>query len=209
MKKWIQAPYIDQTERYPTGCESVSAVMLLHYLGIPITVDAFIDDYLEKAPVISRKGRLYGPDPFLSFAGSPYDAASFGCYAPGIANALNRVFAAQKPEYLAKDITGMPVSKMLAQFLDRDMPVVFWASLDMKETVPGPKWQLPDGSVFTWRSNEHCMLLMGYEEDALYFNDPWQNHGCMRWPLSLVERRHKEQRGLAVAVIKEGKYALR
>ena len=44
----IQAPYIDQSVRYPTGCESVSAVMLLQYLGIDITVDGFIETYLEK-----------------------------------------------------------------------------------------------------------------------------------------------------------------
>ena len=45
MKKLIRVPYIDQTKDYPTGCESVSAVMLLHYLGIPISVDAFIENY--------------------------------------------------------------------------------------------------------------------------------------------------------------------
>ena len=34
----IQVPYIDQSIKYPTGCESVSAVMLLKYLGYEITV---------------------------------------------------------------------------------------------------------------------------------------------------------------------------
>ena len=48
MKKVIQAPYIDQTKQYPTGCESVSAVMLLQYLGIPVLVDDFIEKYLKK-----------------------------------------------------------------------------------------------------------------------------------------------------------------
>ena len=28
---------------YPTGCESVSAVMALQYAGVDITVDTFID----------------------------------------------------------------------------------------------------------------------------------------------------------------------
>lgn len=35
----IEVPYIDQSVKYPTGCESVSAVMLLKYLGYEITVD--------------------------------------------------------------------------------------------------------------------------------------------------------------------------
>ena len=40
----IEAPYIDQSLRWPTGCESVSAVMLLRYLGYDITVDEFIEN---------------------------------------------------------------------------------------------------------------------------------------------------------------------
>ena len=43
----IEAPYIDQSPRWPTGCESVSAVMLLRYLGYDITVDEFINNDLE------------------------------------------------------------------------------------------------------------------------------------------------------------------
>ncbi len=42
MKKLISVPYIDQTKDYPTGCESISAVMLLAYLGISVSPDEFI-----------------------------------------------------------------------------------------------------------------------------------------------------------------------
>ena len=44
----IDAPYIDQSGRYPTGCESVSAVMLLQFLGCSVTVDEFIENDLEQ-----------------------------------------------------------------------------------------------------------------------------------------------------------------
>ena len=36
-------PYIDQTNDYPTGCESISTIMCLHYWKINITPDEFID----------------------------------------------------------------------------------------------------------------------------------------------------------------------
>ena len=53
----LNVPYIDQSIHYPTGCESVSSVMLLQYLGIDITVDEFIEKYLEDlssySPIIS------------------------------------------------------------------------------------------------------------------------------------------------------------
>lgn len=35
-KVCIDVPYIDQSKLYPTGCESVSTVMLLRFLGIDI-----------------------------------------------------------------------------------------------------------------------------------------------------------------------------
>lgn len=201
MKKTIEVPYIDQTKEYPTGCESVSTVMLLKYLGTDITVDEFIEKYLDKEPMRQNDGRLYGPNPWKCFAGSPYDDESFGCYAPVIKNALNKVFIERRINKRAEDITGMEMSAILERFIDKNMPVVFWASIDLKETIIGPDWILPDGSVFTWISNEHCMLLVGYDEKSYYFNDPWHNHGCIAYPRELVEKRHKEQREMAVAVV--------
>ena len=42
MKKIVPAPYIDQTERWVNGCESISSVMLLQAVGIDIDPDTFI-----------------------------------------------------------------------------------------------------------------------------------------------------------------------
>ena len=41
-RKLIKVPYIDQTKDWPTGCECVSAVMLLQYLGFDVTVEEFV-----------------------------------------------------------------------------------------------------------------------------------------------------------------------
>ena len=90
-KVCIDVPYIDQSKLYPTGCESVSTVMLLRFLGIDITVDEFIEKYLEKKSFEERDGQVYGPDPHRYFCGSPYDDESFGCYAPVIKESLEHV----------------------------------------------------------------------------------------------------------------------
>ena len=44
----LDAPFIDQREKYPTGCESVTAVMALQYAGVDVTVEEFIDGYLPQ-----------------------------------------------------------------------------------------------------------------------------------------------------------------
>lgn len=233
-KKLINVPYIDQTEEWPTGCESVSAVMLLWYLGIDISVEQFVDHYLEKVSFYKKDGKLYGGDPRKVFAGDPADDQSMGCYTPVIKKALDRVFreggkvslkeqtkichtknraGEEKPTgfescgtgrqsiWEAVDLTGASIETLLREYIDNDIPVVFWASIDLKETYAGPEWIIADtGKIFEWRSNEHCMLLVGYDEENYYFNDPWHDHGTIGYEKELVEKRHKEQYEMAVSV---------
>lgn len=204
-KKIIHAPYISQAGLYPTGCESVSAVMLLHYLGMGITVDEFIENYLVRQDFEVREGIIYGPDPRKVFCGNPYSEKGMGCYAPVICETLNRVFEKctdNSETYTAVDESGKPMEYLLETYIDHDMPVVFWACIDMREPIMGPDWELLDGSgTFTWISNEHCMLLVGYDQEEYYFNDPYENHGLIRYPRELVQKRHEAQYSMAVGVI--------
>ena len=72
--KRIDVPYIDQTGGGAlTGCESVTAVMFLQYLGCDISIYDFIDHYLEKEDFTEIGGVLYGPSPYDKFVGNPYD----------------------------------------------------------------------------------------------------------------------------------------
>lgn len=197
----IDVPYIDQSVKYPTGCESVSAVMLLQYLGLRITVDEFIEKYLVQSGFEEKDGELYGPNPYESFCGSPYDEESFGCYAPVICRSLEKAIGA---EYEIIDETGTSVGALLKTYIDQGMPVIFWACINMREPITGPCWKLHDcEETFTWISNEHCMLLVGYDEDGYYFNDPYENNGVIHYPKELVEDRHSAQHSQAIGVRKK------
>ena len=46
------------------------------------------------------------------------------------------------------------------------MPVVFWATLDFTP-VPEERdhWLLADGTDFAWKCHEHCLLLVGYDDE--------------------------------------------
>lgn len=216
-KKIIKVPYIDQTKEWPTGCESVSAVMLLQYLGVKISVKQFVERYLVKVPLFEKDGKLYGGDPRKVFVGDPADDRSMGCYAPVIKEALEKVFREKiigTKTYVAGnpleeerrdgepvDLTGVSMETLLREYIDNDMPVIFWASIDLKETYAGPEWIVADtGEFFEWRSHEHCMVLVGYDEENYYFNDPWHDHGTIGYERKLVEKRHAEQYAMAVSV---------
>ena len=200
-EKIISVPYIDQSIKYPTGCESVSTVMLLQYLGYDISVDKFITDYLEMKDFEEREGQLFGADPNLYFCGSPYDKDSFGCYAPVICKALEKVIGT---EYKIINETNTSMDELIKKYIDADMPVIFWTCINMREPIVGPEWRLIDsGEIFTWISNEHCMLLVGYDEEGYYFNDPHENRGLIRYEKELVEDRHKAQYSMAVGVCRK------
>ena len=93
MKKIVPAPYIDQTACWVNGCESISSVMLLQAVGIPIDPDVFIERDLPHAPYWEQEGRLYGPDPMFVYPGDPHDHTGYGCYAPCIVQALQSALA--------------------------------------------------------------------------------------------------------------------
>ncbi len=239
MSKFICVPYIDQTEKWPTGCESVSSVMLLRYLGIEISVEEFVK-YLPTFPFIESEAeedpaasasasarpletaasassgarpletaaetvsgtRMIGADPAQYFIGSPDDPDSYGCYAPVISSVLNEIFRQKNLPWKAKNVSALSTDTLLETYIDHDMPVIYWATIDLLPSRVGPEWHLysPDGALFTWRSNEHCMLLTGHTEDKLQFNDPWHNHGTLLYDKELVIRRHKEMYSMAVVV---------
>lgn len=203
--------YIDQTEKYPTGCESISTVMCLNYHGFNIEPTEFIDKYLEKGKFFLKNNKKYGPDPTKKFAGSPYDSSSYGCYEPVIAAAINKLIKERNLEdkFEVKKLTNVPVETLIVDYIDNNFPVIFWATIDFKEyyiNYERDTWIIPEtGKEFTWRSNEHCLLLIGYDNKTskYIFLDPWNNHGMIEVDMDLVKQRHSEQYSMAVAIIRK------
>ena len=104
-------------------------------------------------------------------------------------------------KYAVDDLTGAPIETILSDYIDREMPVVFWTSIDLKETIPGPDWRISGTEdIFHWISNEHCVLLVGYDTDKLIYNDPWTNNGVVTADRGLVLKRHEEEHSMAVGV---------
>ena len=202
MKKLIDVPYLDQSDDAPTGCESVSAVMLLQYLGFSIDIKTFIDRWLPKGDFETIDGELYAPDPNEMFVGDPYRDDAMGCYAPVMERVLQKILG---DGYEVKNETGRGIDALCKEYVDRDMPVLLWITINLRPFIEGPSGRLTgSGKLFTWRSNEHCLLLVGYDDEHFYFNDPWENRGVVAVEKALARKRHAEQYEMAVGVRKLG-----
>lgn len=202
-EKLIDAPVISQYPDLPTGCESVAAVMVFQYYSIDITPKEFVDSYLEYSENFYWKnGNLYGPDPNEVFVGNPFDNNSYGCFATPIINAVNnsKICKAQK-------ISNMSLKELCNEYIDNDKPLLIWATISMKESYKGASWYLEDDSVFTWTTGEHCLVLVGYNEEYYFLNDPMSGT-TVAYNKNVVEKRFAElgNQAVYIAPIKDVDY---
>ncbi len=193
----ISAPIIHQFPDYPTGCESVAAVMALQYAGESITVEEFIREYLPcSLDFYWYNGTYYGPSPYEYFLGNPRSKNSYGCMAPVIKKALIQHFGSS--ERLI-DATGQDMASLCDTYVSRGIPVIVWVSINMAEVKNGRQWVLPDGSTFAWPSGEHCMLLIGYDTEHYYFNDPYTGQ-VVCYSRTLSESRYAQMGKQALVI---------
>ncbi len=170
-EKKIDVPYINQLDKYPNGCESVSTVMALNYLGVGISPEVFIDEYLEKGD-LPKPGKI-GPDPDKVYCGDPYSDTGWGCNAPVIVNALHKLLGTV--DYSVNMSYGTALEDLCYDYIDRDIPVIVWVTVGMENACDEEnihKWTTEDGKKITYNRKLHCMLLCGYDDENYYFNDP-------------------------------------
>ncbi len=191
-------PLICQFPEFPSGCESVASVMALQYAGEKISVTRFIDSYLNTGAVYRKDGVLYGPDPYKSFVGDPRSQYALGCYAPVIENALVRYFG---DAARVKNTTGETFDTLCERYIAHNVPVLVWVSIYMKDTGQGNVWYTQDGKRFQWITNEHCMLLVGYDEGGYYFNDPYSGKQ-LYYDKQLSARRYETFGRQSLVIIK-------
>lgn len=167
----IDVPFLDQLPSFPTGCESVSAVMALQYAGVNITPEDFISNYLPlgNAPYRDQEGRLVGCDPRKAFPGDPRKETGWGCYAPVIGKALREA----APGLSVEELSGVPLEELCETYLKHQVPVLLWVTIDMASPEEDVVFQIEGTEeTFTWVFPLHCALLTGWDQNSYYFNDP-------------------------------------
>ncbi|MDO5309051.1 MAG: C39 family peptidase [Planctomycetia bacterium] len=209
--KLIRVPYEHQLD-VVYGCEAVSATMALQFYSVDITWRQFTDEYLITKPWhVDENGECFGPDPYAAYPGNPYQDSGpncgFGCYAPALAKAMNKVLPQDKLHAVVT--SNLKLCDLVMNYIDKGEPVVMWATMDMLPSRLTRTWTIDYvdenshfrlGDKFTWNGNEHCLVLVGYDAQNYFFNDPYKNHGLIAYPKELVEQRFREQGSQSLVV---------
>lgn len=152
-----------QLPELPTGCEVTSLAAVLRFYGIPVDKCAIGDFYLDKGEVGTVDFRK-------AFEGDPRDEDAYGCYAPVIVNAANRILPEHGTQLHAEEVSGLEL-EALFPYIDQNIPVIIWGTLDCQESEPTVVWEV-DGEELQWIYPEHCMVLAGYGSDTVWVCDP-------------------------------------
>ncbi len=172
-KKEIQMEIVNQYPEMPVGCEITCAAAMLNFLGYGIDKCELADNYMtvSNGNFTEKNGVLYGADPHRVFVGDPY-GKGYGCYKEVIADVLNSFFEDKESENRAiilEDANSADLEKLI----DGGVPVMVWASIDMKPYRYNAvsNWVTEDGKEISWLSNSHTLILIGYDSTHYYFMD--------------------------------------
>ncbi len=121
---------------------------------------------------------MTGPDLYSGFAGTAY--AGWGVYAPSMAKSMNQYLKDKKSDQKAYNAENIPLETLCEEYIDKDIPVMIWATTNMDEPYVFSTWTVNYvdenaktklGDTFNWYAHEHCLVLIGYDENEYYFDD--------------------------------------
>lgn len=165
-------PLIQQNPDFPNGCEAVSAVMLLQHYGVDISVEDFVNNYLQKDRIYVEDNKRYGPDPSQFYAGDP-SGVGWGIFEPGLIKSVSLCLSEELDDDISFSITGSEDKLPLEFCMSDGSPIVIWATTNYKPADKIYEWKSYDGRyTYTYPEYSHAVVVTGMDEKYYYVNDP-------------------------------------
>ncbi|WP_043332437.1 C39 family peptidase [Bacillus cereus] len=187
-------PFIRQLPELPRGCEVTSLTMLLQHKGVQV-------DKMQLASEIHRvpfkQDGLHG-NPYEGFVGNIYTKAEpgYGVYNQPIFNLAEKYV----PEKVI-NLTGRDVQD-LYKVISSGSPV--WVIIN---TTFKP---LAESSFETWNTSsgkvkityyEHSVVVIGYDQNFVYVNDPLANNPRKAVPRAEFEKAWEQMGKQAITIL--------
>ena len=191
-------PLIQQLPELDRGCEVTSLAMMLQYAGVSVDkmtlaneikkVD-FIDDGVRGNPNEGFVGNIY-----------TFSESGYGVY-HGPLFQLAEKYLPNK----AVDLTGKNIEEIYKR-IKAGQPVVMitnatFAPLDAAEFTT---WETNSGDV-SITYNEHCVVLIGYDQEFVYIRDPLEDSLDVKVPRETFEQAWVQMGSQAISYVKSVK----
>ncbi|MBY6037118.1 C39 family peptidase [Fictibacillus nanhaiensis] len=191
-----EVPHIQQKPELDRGCEVTSLAMLLQHAGVDVG-KMELAKKIKKVDTPYRKinGKYYYGNPNDGFVGDIYtfDNMGYGVYHEPIANLAENYLPGR-----INDISGSSFEDVLKE-VKSGKPVWIIINSDFK-TLPESEfrtWNTPTGQVqITWK--EHSVVVTGFDENNVYFNDPLYHVKNRKLPLENFKEAWKQMGSQAI-----------
>ncbi|WP_176706729.1 C39 family peptidase [Paenibacillus hemerocallicola] len=166
----IEVPVIDQLPELFNGCEVTSLAMLLEAAGSPVDKMELAERVAkDRTPLVRNEDgaiESWG-NPDVGFVGDMTgETDGYGVYHGPIFQLLAEILPRR-----AADLTELPFDELLTAVAD-GRPVVIWTNINFTPETLMETWQSDAGPVqMSWY--EHAVLLVGYDDEYMYVNDPF------------------------------------
>ncbi|MFT8319796.1 MAG: C39 family peptidase [Bacillus sp. (in: firmicutes)] len=166
----LDAPIISQLPELPRGCEVTSLAMLLQYAGINVDKMTLAEEVIkDTTPYKNKNGKIYYGNPNDGFIGDMYSLKG-----PGL-GVYHKPIAKLAEKYLPNaivDLTGSDFEKIKTVLADnRPVWIVTTSTFNKLSDDNFRTWITPSGTIQVTYS-EHSVLITGYNDDYVFFNDP-------------------------------------
>jgi uncharacterized protein YvpB len=196
-RRVLHAPLIAQMPELPRGCEVTSLAMMLRYAGVKADKMTLAKQVKKDlTPYRKVNGKVYFGNPYNGFVGNMYTFSKpgYGVYHGPIADLAQKYLGKER----VVDLTGREFESIL-DAINKGTPVWVVANTHFKKLSSSyfQQWNTPTGKVsITYK--EHSVLVTGYDNLYIYFNDP----------LKKVKNRRVLKTDFKAAWIQMGKQAV-
>ncbi|MBT2680827.1 C39 family peptidase [Bacillus sp. ISL-35] len=198
-KVLLDAPVVKQFPELPRGCEVTSLAMLLQYNDIDVDKMELASG-IKKNPVLlkKREGVTYWGHPNDGYIGDmyTYKKPGFGVYHRPITELAEKYLPGK-----VKDITGADFSE-IKTYLSLDLPIWVIINTTYKKLPASSfeEWITPSGPVsITYK--EHSVLITGYDDKYIYFNDPITGLKNRKEPYNSFEEAWEQMGKQAIIIL--------
>ncbi|MEB9458491.1 C39 family peptidase [Bacillus anthracis] len=191
-------PFIQQLPELDRGCEVTSLAMMLQYAGI--TVDKMkLANEIKKVDFMNDGVR---GNPNEGFVGNIYtfSESGYGVY-HGPLFQLAKKYLPNK----AVDLTGKSIEE-LYKCVKAGQPVVMItnATFEPLDEDEFTTWETNSGDV-SITYNEHCVVLIGYDQESVYIRDPLKDSLDVKVPREKFEQAWVQMGSQAISYVKRSK----
>ncbi|HLQ71349.1 MAG TPA: C39 family peptidase [Bacillota bacterium] len=160
-------PTICQHPEMPTGCEATALTMLLNWGGKKVSNHDVVKNLPKGDSVKLIDGEWRGGNPTIEFVGDPYgDEGNFGVFEGPILKTIETIMPGK-----GVDLTGRPFEELL-DIVRSGKPVMAWTTIEQQTTFHSKTWKDKDGNTIKWYRYEHAVVLVGFNEETVFVNDP-------------------------------------